>query len=142
LITAGEAQIHSFHVAADQDWVKFVAQPLSYTIRTTTALGFDVDTTLTLYDTDHTTQLGYNDDDPSNPPFSQITYTFPVTGTYFIRVKHFDPSFGGCGPEYRYTLSITTTSLSSPMPVVAHLPPRQQMMVNQAGAFLPLYWKE
>jgi len=116
LLEVGGSQNHNIHTAGDEDWVKFVAQPFTYTIKTTATLGFPVDTFLTLYDTNHTSQLAENDDDPANPPLSKITYGFPVTGTYFIKAKHFNSNVGGCGPEYRYTLAITTTSLSSPMP--------------------------
>jgi len=140
LYTSGKCVVQG---KESEDWVKFVAQPFTYTIKTTATLGFPVDTFLTLYDTNHTSQLAENDDDPANPPLSKITYGFPVTGTYFIKAKHFNSNVGGCGPEYRYTLAITTTSLSSPMPErVAYLAPRPQTMYQRTGVFLPLYWKE
>jgi len=145
LIAPGAPQDHNFHIAGDVDYVKFVAQPLTYTIWTATKFGFDVDTTITLYGTDGTTQLpdGYNDDDLANPPFSRITYTFPVTGTYFAKVAHFNPSLGGCGPEYWYTLAITTTSSSSSRPEgAAHLAPHLPTTWERSGIFLPVYWKD
>ncbi|MFQ5814438.1 MAG: hypothetical protein ACE5I2_14770, partial [Anaerolineae bacterium] len=140
----GTPQPHNFHTAGDVDWVKFVAQPLTYTIWTTPTIGvFGPDTTLTLYDTDGTSQLAYNDDDPANFPFSRITRHFTATGTYFVKAAHFNPEAGGCEPEYRYTLAITKTSLSSLRPEgVAHLAPRLQMMYERTDIFLPLYWKE
>lgn len=131
--------------------MKLVAVPLTYTIWTTTTFGFDVDTTLTLYDTDGTTQLTYNDDDPANAPFSKIIWHFPVTGTYFVKAAHFNPLGGGCGPEYRYTLAITTTVLSSSLqpegvasltPGGAQLAHRPQMMEGRMSIYLPLYRKE
>jgi len=43
------------------DYVKFtVVEPLTYTIWTTSTYGFDVDTTLNLYDTNGTNELTYN----------------------------------------------------------------------------------
>jgi hypothetical protein len=99
LILIGGSQDHNIHTAGDEDWVMFVVQPLTYTIRTTSTFGFPVDTVLTLYDTDHTTVLDENNNDFANPPFSKITYGFPVTGTYFAKVKHFNPSESGCGPD-------------------------------------------
>jgi hypothetical protein len=121
----------------------FVVQPLTYTIRTKSTFGFPVNTSLYLYDTDHTTQLDYNDNDFANPPFSKITYGFPVTGTYFAKVQHFNPSASGCGPDFWYTLEITKTSLSSSLAEgVAYLPLRLQTMYEPTDVFLPLYWKE
>jgi hypothetical protein len=99
------------------DYVKFtVAVPLTYTIYTTTTFGFDVDTTLTLYGTDGTSKLDDNDNYSTDHSFSMITWYFTATGVYFAKAAHFNPDAGGCGPEFRYTLAITTTSLSSPMP--------------------------
>ena len=143
MIGIGESQDHSFHIAGDVDYVKFVAQPLTYTIWTTRTYGFDIDTTLTLYDTDGTTQLDYNDNDWANPPLSRITYHFATTGTYFIKVAHFNPDAGGCGPDLWYTLVITPTSSSPSMPLdEAHLASNSKTMYRRESVFLPLYWKD
>jgi len=133
------------------DYVKFtVAVPLTYTIYTTTTLGFDVDTTLTLYDTDGTSQLAYNDNYSTGHSFSMITWYFTATGVYFAKAAYFNPDAGGCEPIYRYTLAITSTVLSSPMPEgVASLTPgvvqlahRLQKMGERVDIYLPLYRKE
>ncbi|MBC8248597.1 MAG: hypothetical protein H8E90_02870, partial [Anaerolineales bacterium] len=145
LIKPGTPQPHNLHTAGDKDYVMFVvAQPITYTIWTTSTVGFPVNTTLTLYDTDGVSQLAYNINDPANPPFSRITRYFTATGeTYFVKAAHLDPNVGGCGPLYDYTLAITTTSSSSSRPEgVAYLTPRLQMMYERTGIFLPLYWKE
>ena len=145
LIKPGTPQPHNLHTAGDKDYVMFVvAQPLTYTIWTTSTVGFPVNTTLTLYDTDGVSELAYNINDPANPPFSRITRYFTATGeTYFVKAAHLDPNVGGCGPLYDYTLAITTTSSSSSRPEgVTHLTPRLQMMYERTGIFLPLYWKE
>jgi len=144
LIKPGTPQPHNLHTAGDKDYVMFVVtQPITYTIWTTRTVGFAVNTTLTLYDTDGVSELAYNINDPANPPFSRITRYFTATGeTYFVKAAHLDPNFGGCGPLYDYTLEIQTL-LSSPMPErVAYLAPRPQTMYQQTGVFLPLYWKE
>jgi len=144
LIEPGTPQPHNLHTAGDEDYVMFVVtQPLTYTIWTTSTAGSDVNTTLTLYDTDGGSVLEYNINDPNNPPFSRITRYFTTTGeTYFVKAAHLDPNVGGC-ELYTYTLAITTTSLSSSLPEgVAYLAPRLQTMYERMGIFLPLYWKE
>ena len=144
-ILPGTPQDHSFHTAGDVDYVKFtVGAPLTYTIWTTPTLDLDlVDTTLTLYDTDGSLELEYNDNDPTNIPFSRITRHFTTTGVYFIKAAHFNPNVGGCGSEFSYTLAITTASLSSPPSEgMAGFTLRPQTMYERTGFFLPLYWKE
>ena len=144
LIIPGTPQAHNFHTAGDVDYVQFVvAQPITYTIWTTRTFGFDVNTTLTLYDTYGIT-LEYNINDPNNPPFSRITRYFTASGeTYFVKAAHFNPDAGGCGPDYWYTLAITPTLSSPSMPADAtHFAPDLQARYNRKDVFMPLYWKE
>ena len=51
----------------------------------------DTDTVLRLFDTDGSTLLAYNDDDPGlpEPVASRIIWTAPATGTYFIMVRDY-----------------------------------------------------
>ena len=129
LITvAEEPQTRNFHTSGDEDYVKFVGeQTYTYTIETLKINTYN-DTVLTLYDTDGTSQLAYNDDDlvdPSNAPFSRIDDWYCETaGTYYIRVAHHALE-GGCGEEYQYKLEITRKSASGslrPAGVAALIP--------------------
>ena len=63
----------------------------SYTLKT--YLGSLSDTTLTLYGTDGTTFLLYNDDDGATLA-SSITWTAPAAGTYYLQVAGFSVGVG------------------------------------------------
>jgi len=94
-------QSHNFHTTDDRDYVRFVARTDHvYTIRTLN-LSAGNDTTLTLYDTDGTTQLEYNDDDPYNPPASKIVWLCPTTGTYFVKAAPFGTCISLLGQNVR-----------------------------------------
>ena len=106
-ISLDEAQARNFDRMGDQDWVTFTAQGLVEYIIETTDLGPAADTYLYLYDTDATTLLAANDDYGGSLA-SRIEWTAPVTGTYYLLVKHWSPSAGGCGTGY--TLRLTRPS--------------------------------
>jgi hypothetical protein len=96
-------QSHNFHTTDDRDYVKFVAETDNiYTIRTLN-LSEGNDTILTLYDTDGTTQLADNDDDPYNPPASKIVWLCPTAGTYFVKAA---PWYGIGGCDMTYELEV------------------------------------
>jgi len=139
------------------DWVKFVVaqQPLTYTIWTAAETGWLVDTILTLYeyyDTNDISELWFNDDDLTNPPFSRITWPFTATGTYFAKAAHRAGAGGWCVPDYYYKLAIitsTNSTFSSPPEGVASLSPglahsvhHLPMLWERTDIFLPVYRKE
>ncbi|MGB9592884.1 MAG: malectin domain-containing carbohydrate-binding protein, partial [Anaerolineae bacterium] len=96
ILTTGDVQGRSFHVAGDVDYVKFVGLA-GYRYRIwTQSLGGGLlnDTVLTLYDTDGITELAVNDDDPLNPPASALEWLCPATGTYFFKVSQLNPNIG------------------------------------------------
>jgi len=102
-IVLGETQHHNFDSLSDQDWIKFTAQGgVTYTIQTSD-LGPAADTYLYLYDTDGTTLLAANDDYGGSLA-SQIEWSPPITDTYYVLVKHWNPNVSGCGTTY--TLSV------------------------------------
>jgi hypothetical protein len=111
-------QSHNFHTTDDRDYVRFIAEADNiYTIRTLN-LSAGNDTTFTLYDTDGTTQLKYNDDDLYNPPASKIVWLCPTTGVYFVRVAPFGTQIGGC--DKTYDLKITSAPVPTPTPTVTN----------------------
>jgi fibronectin type 3 domain-containing protein len=112
LITVnGAAQTHNFHVAGDEDWVQFTALASKpYTI-TTSNLDSGNDTYLYLYDTDGTTVLESNDDCKGSTTLLDLSscinnWSAPVDGTYYVKVRYYDNSEGGCA-GYGYDLAIS-----------------------------------
>ena len=97
--TDGTPQTHNFHVPGDEDWVRFEATVgISYTIETGN-LGPGSDTVLHLYDTDGSTELVMNDDGGEGLA-SQIVWTAPESGLYYLRVHHYDGESYGADTQY------------------------------------------
>jgi hypothetical protein len=104
--TNGSPQGHNFCGTADKDWVKFTPSVgLTYIIQTSN-LGPESDTMLTLYDTDRTTQLAFNDDYGEGLD-SRIDYIFSSAGTYYVKSEHFDADRYGAGTEYQLSVGGT-----------------------------------
>lgn len=107
ITTDGSIQLRNVHVEGDEDWVKFSAiAGVDYAL-TTTNPGGHADTQLSLYDTDGSTLLVFNDDDPTNWPSSRIDWQAPTSGVYYIMVNHWDPWAFGCTTEYGISVTIT-----------------------------------
>lgn len=102
--TDSSLQHHTFHTGNGSDWTTFYATSgFTYTIRTLN-LGPYADTTLTLYRSDCTTQIAYNDD--SEGLASQIEWLADTTGPVYIEVA----SWGGyTGPGRFYDLQLTVS---------------------------------
>jgi beta propeller repeat protein len=102
----GASQSHNFHVAGDNDWVKFSATLGTIYVIETFNLGSNCDTYMYLYDTDGTTLITY-DDDSGEGLASRITWTAPADGTYYICIRHYNSNT--YGPDTNYDLKVTTT---------------------------------
>ena len=87
----GTAQRHTLDPVQDEDWQTFSVTAGTVVTATTSNLILDTDTVLRLYDTDGTTLLAYNDDDPGlpDPLASRIIWTAPHNGTYFLMVRDY-----------------------------------------------------
>ncbi len=86
------------HYLMDPDFVSFSASSGNqYTIETFN-LSAGTDTTLTLYDTDGTTFLIF-DDDGGVGLASRIVWTAPASGTYYVMVDAFAQLYN-CGESY------------------------------------------
>ena len=108
-ISVSQTQTHNIDNPGDRDWVRFNAETgRTYRLQTSN-LGLSADTYLYLYDTDRTTLLASNDDYGGNLA-SQIDWTAPATGTYYVLVQHWNPNAGGCGTAYDLTLSPAATT--------------------------------
>jgi len=102
--TTGEQFQHTFSYPRDVDWVQFEAQEgVTYTIQTSN-LGPNADTILQLYDQDATTFL-VSDDDSGEGLASQIIWTAPASGIYYLLVRQYDPDIGGSGTNYNLSIS-------------------------------------
>lgn len=103
-IAIGETQTHNVYQAGSQAWVKFQAEAGKKYLLTTSQLGGAADTVLSLYDSDGTTQLASNDDYGGSLA-SQIAWTAPRNGTYYVLVQHWNPNVAGCGTSYELTIT-------------------------------------
>jgi hypothetical protein len=92
-VAAPSATPGDIEVGTDVDWFRFTAAAGSnYDIET--VLGTLPDSTLTLVDTDGSSQLAF-DDDGGQGLASSITWTAQVTGTYYLQVSAFGASQTG-----------------------------------------------
>ena len=99
IATDGAPQTHNFHVASDNDWVKFTTTAgAQYTIQTSN-LGATTDTFLHLYDTNGTTELA-RDDDSGGGLASRIVWVAPTSGTYHVRVHDYSNTRYGASASY------------------------------------------
>jgi hypothetical protein len=96
--------------SGDADTVAFTVTA-GTTIVATTVIG--VDTTLTLLNTDGSTQLAFNDD--YSGLASRIQYSFPVAGTYYLQVRGYGSNVG----SYTLQLREADAVVSPPSPWTA-----------------------
>jgi len=107
-MSQGQMQTHNTDAPGDEDWVSFVAEAGEEYRFWTLNLGPAADTYLFLYDVDGTTLLAENDDFGGSLA-SQIEWTAPVTGTYYLLVKHWNPNIGGCYTNYDVLVTFALT---------------------------------
>ena len=124
------ASVYGLSGDSTYDYYSFSVGTGSSPLMTNTLVVFDidfayinwVDTFLTLFDTDGTTLLAYNDDTSFNGPGdmtspslnSFISYTFTTAGTYYIRVSEFNeqaPPYGDVlSTDGNYQLHVSSIS--------------------------------
>jgi len=102
LITVGASQSRN-HCDDKSDWLAFDAtNGTSYTI-TTSGLGTNSDTILTLYDTTPFFTLDSNDNINGSTQASEISWTAPADGRYYIKVEN-----ANIGQNTDYTITLTS----------------------------------
>lgn len=107
------SQTHNFHQAGDVDWIKFTATAgWRYTIATF-HLGLVSDTVLDLYGTNGATLLATNDNAGASGKASQITWTAPSNGVYYIRVR--DHAGTTYGLETKFDLAVIVWPKNKPI---------------------------
>jgi Tol biopolymer transport system component len=104
MMLVDDLQIHNVSGPGDRDWIKFDVQADTTYVLRTFDLGPAADTYLYLYDTDGATLLASNDDYGGSLA-SQLEWTAPLTGAYYVLVQHWNPNVGGCGTAYTLELS-------------------------------------
>ncbi len=109
--TNATAQEHTFHTAADQDWVRFSASAgTSYRIEVNVPTGSSADVDLELYR--NCEQLP---DPPQNPSFSpnvRVDFTPPQSGDIFLRLVNHDQAVAGA--QVAYQLSVRALDATVP----------------------------
>ncbi len=91
-------------IPQDSDWSRFDAvQGVTYTISTQN-LAVGADTVLNLYDVDALTLLASNDD-AGGGPASELVWTAPYTGTFFVEVVSAPGGTTDCSATYELTIT-------------------------------------
>jgi hypothetical protein len=116
---------HNFCPAGDQDWAGFYATSGTSYVIETTKLGPEADTVIELYTA--TGSLLAQNDDNSPGTSSQVAFTANTSGTYFVRVHQYNPSYQGAGTEYGVRIRIgtptpTPTTTLTPTPTATATP--------------------
>jgi pimeloyl-ACP methyl ester carboxylesterase len=112
-ISIGASQVHNIDKADDEDWVRFQAQAGKTFYLSTSNLATGADTYLYLYDTDGKTLLTSNDD-YNDTLASYIEWVAPSTDTYYLQVKHWNPSAEGCGQSYTLAVAQQPDNTATP----------------------------
>ena len=95
----GQPLVLNLHTVGDEDWLAVDLEEGKEYSFTTSDLGPSADTYLYLYKEDTTTLIASNDDAQGSLA-SQIVWEATATGTYYLRVTHWNPTAGGCGTTY------------------------------------------
>ena len=92
--TAGLVHHRNFCPAGDVDWARFEVNGGERLTMETKNLKAGLDTYLSLYAANGTTQLASNDDRSQSDPSSLIVYDFTKAGTYYLKVENLTGSWG------------------------------------------------
>ena len=116
---------HNFCPSGDQDWVGFYGTGGKSYIIETTKPGPEADTILELYNASGAL-LAQNDDNTPGTS-SQIAFTAANSGTFFVKIRQYNPSYLGAGTEYGVrvregTLTPTPTATVTPTPTPTPTP--------------------
>jgi hypothetical protein len=99
----GAIQEHTYHIAADADWVRFEATSgVEYRIEVQIPIYSSADVNLSIYP--GCEQASFGDFEETFTPGVRLDITSPLTGPLFIRMSNFAP--GIAGPEVVYNLSV------------------------------------
>jgi hypothetical protein len=100
LLASGTSQGHSFGGPGDRDWMLLDARPGHSYQFSTSNLAPGVDTRLTIYGPGGAAALLSNDDADGTTLASQLNWTPPAPGPYYLVADDWNPGFGGCASSY------------------------------------------
>jgi hypothetical protein len=100
LVIGAPPQNHNFQAQGDVDWVTLAFQAGNSYMIATDHVGGYADTVITLYRPDGVTVLAENDDVRGNWPSSLLGWKATTSGTYYLKVRHFDTYGYGCSTAY------------------------------------------
>ncbi len=127
IVPDGTIQTHNFHVAGDEDWIKFTAQALkTYVIRVDN-VGANVDALVMIYS--QCAQPPVFSDGNAFGPTVQIEWDAPATGVYYLQVMQNDPSIFGAATNYDLSVAVDTTPPAPPSSLRA-APDNQALIVQ------------
>lgn len=110
----GIVQTHNIHSIGDEDWFAIEMEEGEAYIIKTLDLSTDADTYLYLFDEDGETLLASNDDF-NGTLASEIHWTATASGTYYMRIKHWNPNISGCGTSYSVKFFVAGNEVYLPM---------------------------
>ena len=100
VLNSDTPQQHNFHVADDQDWVKFYGlSGVAYAVKASN-LGARCDAVLELYDTDGVTGIAGPTDEGGVGIDELFWWLCVKDGVYYVKVAQFDQSVFGDNTEY------------------------------------------
>jgi len=99
-VDVGELACGVIGQGGDEDWFSITVSDWTqlYLDIDADATGSPLDATLTLYESDGTTQVAYNDDTDGADPY--ISTLLPEGGTYYVKVEAFSITAGGSDHTY------------------------------------------
>jgi hypothetical protein len=107
-------QLHNFHDEGDHDWVEFGGIQGEWYEMVTHDLGNATNTVLELYNTDGITRLrSCNDNWTPQGRGEVLSWKCPKTGTYFLKVRQFDPAFFGADTDYALRVYVPNQPLNT-----------------------------
>lgn len=101
-------------IPVDEDWFRFDAIKGQEYVISTSNLAPGVDTILSIYNSDGVTLMETNDNFDNNSA-SKITWSAPLSGTYFVKVSMAIGSEYGCESSYEINISGDSLNIFLPM---------------------------
>ncbi len=96
----GASQDHVLGGPGDRDWMRLDAQPGHFYQLSTSNLAAGVDTRLAIFGAGGVGPLVSNDDADGSTLASQLFWSPPAPGPYYLVADDWNPGFGGCGANY------------------------------------------
>ena len=123
----GTLQTHNFHVAGDEDWIKFTAQALKTYVIEVDNVGDNVDALVMIYT--QCSQPAVFADGNAFGPTIHIEWDAPAAGPVYLQVMQNDPAIFGANTNYDLSVAADTTPPAPPSSLRA-APDHQALIVQ------------